>query len=429
MTDTSPYPLTEQIAAHLHCLCVQIGPRPGGSRANHAAADYIRGIYQACGMEVEMQEFACPAWEELETRLDVNGTSLAAVANTFSPPCDVTAPTVALGTIAQLEAANLAGRIGILYGDLAANTLSPKSWFLKSERDDRIIRLLEEKAPAALITVQPRLGELERIFEDWEFLIPSATVPARAGLALLGEQSPTVRLRIDSRQEPGRTWNVIGRRAGAGAAAGTGSGRIVLCAHYDTKFDTPGALDNGGGVATLLALAEHLSRTDLPLDLECIAFGNEDSGLPTGSELYARDREDRFGEIVAVLNFDGVGHALDVDTVAIMTHSEAFRELVDGVKQDYPGIIWTDPWPQSDHSVFVVARRPLPGIHEPRSVVSRAPALRHHRMGQPGTACRPRAFRGAGRGEPPGPGTGLDARAFGMREEYHRSRGGLSGST
>jgi aminopeptidase YwaD len=161
-----------------------------------------------------------------------------------------------------------------------------------------------------------------------------------------------VHLRIDSRQEPGHTWNVIGRRAGAGSTAGTGSGRIVLCAHYDTKFDTPGALDNGGGVATLLALAEHLSSSQQTLDLECIAFGNEDSGLPTGSELYARDREDRFGEIVATLNFDGVGHALDVDTVAIMTHSEAFRELVDGVKQDYPGLIWTDPWPQSDHSVF-----------------------------------------------------------------------------
>ena len=346
MTPTSPDPLVERVAAHLRRLCVQIGPRPGGSPANLAAAEYIRSIYQSCGLDVEMQEFACPAWEDLGTHLEVNGASLDAAANAFSPPCDVTASAVALGTIPQLEAADLTGRIGVLYGDLAANTLSPKSWFLKSEKDDQIIRLLEEKAPSALITVQPRLGELQRIIVDWEFLIPSATVPARAGLALLRQESPTVHLRIASRQEAGRTWNVIGRKPGASR------NRIVLCAHYDTQFDTPGALDNAGGVAVVLALAEMLGRTDHDLGLECIAFANEDTGLPVGSLLYVESDQARLGEIVALLNFDGVGHALDVNTVTMMAHSQPFGELVEGIRRSYPGLIWVDPWPESDHSSF-----------------------------------------------------------------------------
>jgi aminopeptidase YwaD len=343
---THPDPLPDKINAHLQRLCVDIGPRPGGSYANEQAARYIAGVFRLCGMDVEMQELPCPSWQAQSTLLEVDGLPLEAAANSFSTSCDVTAPAVAVATIAQLQLADLRGRIAILYGDLVANTLSPKSWFLKSDHDDRVIRLLEDKSPLAVLTVQTRLGELERLIEDWEFLIPSATVPARAGLALLAARDPVVRLRIGSQQTTGRTWNVIGRRPGAG------ENRIILCAHYDTKFDTPGALDNGGGVATILALADILGQARCTHSIECIAFANEDSGLPTGSEFYAQSDEAHFGDIVAVLNVDGAGHALDADTVAIMSHSTVFRDLVDDIKQAYAGIIWTDPWPESDHSVF-----------------------------------------------------------------------------
>lgn len=64
---------------------------------------------------------------------------LPVCANTFSTPCDVVAPATAVCTLAELDHADLSGRAAILYGDLASITLSPKGWFLKSERDDRII--------------------------------------------------------------------------------------------------------------------------------------------------------------------------------------------------------------------------------------------------------------------------------------------------
>ena len=338
--------LAGRIATHLNRLCVQIGARPGGSPANQAAAEYVRDVFLSCGMTTEMEEFPCPAWQDRGTNLTVNGVPLSAVANSFSPPCDVTAPALAVGTVAELQAADLDGRVAVLYGDLTADTLSAKSWFLKSEHDDQIIRLLEQKAPRAVITVQPRLGELQRLIEDWEFDIPSATVPARAGLALLAAERPVVHLRLDSQRAPGRTWNVIGRKAGISA------NRIVLCAHYDTKFDTPGALDNGGGVAVLLALAEHLSRIDHNLSLDFVAFGNEDTCLPTGSGVYVDRHQDQLDQIVALLNFDGVGHALDANTVTLMAHSQELKDMVDAELQRFPGMIWVDPWPQSDHSSF-----------------------------------------------------------------------------
>jgi aminopeptidase YwaD len=342
---TAPDPLTKSIVAHLHHLCARIGPRPGGSLANRAASEYIAGIFSDCGLSVERQEFPCTAWEATETTLDAGNLHLEALANTYSPPCDLALPAVSVGTLAELAATDLAGRIAILHGELTARPLAPKGWFLRDDRDRRITELLEARAPAALLTVQARPGNPERLIEDDEFHIPSATVPAQSGLHLRRAAPPFVRLRIASRRASGQTWNIIGRRPG------TGAGRVVLCAHYDTKVATPGALDNGGGVATLLALAGHLRGVDPALGLECIAFGNEEY-LPEGTGVYLGAHEGELGDIIALLNFDGVGHALNIDTVAMMAHSAAFQSLVEAIARDYPGIAWTEPWPESNHAAF-----------------------------------------------------------------------------
>ncbi len=341
------------LMAHLRQLCVTIGPRPNGSAGNHAAAAYIEQVFQEAGLEVERQQYDCPAWEEVETYLALNGTPLEAVANVFSPPCEVSAPGVAVCSLAEVVAADLTGRIAILYGDLTKNPLSPKSWFLLDEHDRRLIELLEAKQPAALITVQNRLGRLERVIEDWEFTLPSATVPAEVGLALLQQSDPHPRLRLNTRQKPGHTANIIGHKAGADST------RLVLCAHYDTKFDTPGAYDNGGGVAVLLTLAQRLGRQNLPVGLQFIAFTGEEY-MPIGDETYLHRYEADFGQFIAAINVDGVGYALNATSITALTASPAFEERVMAISRNFPGVVWVDPWPQSNHSTF--AWRGVPSL-------------------------------------------------------------------
>ena len=345
--------LEVELERHLKRLCVEIGPRPIGSPGDHAAANYIQEVFRAAGLVVEIQEFECPAWEHLGTHLALDGEHVDTAANAFSPPCDVSAPGVAVGTVAELEAADLDGRIGILYGDLTKVPLSPKSWFLKSEREDHIIRLLEEKTPAALITVQPRVGDLERVIVDWEFLIPSATVPARVGLALLQRRAPRLNLRIQSRVASGHTCNVVARKGGDGQP------RIVLCAHYDTTIDTPGALDNAAGVAVLLALAQILNQSNLRYSLEWIAFSGHEY-LPLGDDEYLRRCGDQLDGIMAAINFDGVGQYLAANSIAMFASSAVFQDQVTESVREYPGVTWVDPWPQSNHSTF--AMRGVPAI-------------------------------------------------------------------
>lgn len=331
---------------HLMKLSVEIGARPIGTPANHAAAAYIQDVFTASGLEVELQEYECTAWEDLGASLTLGGQALEACTNAFSPPCDVTAALAPVGTVAELECADLEGRIAVLYGDLAKEPLACKSWFLKSERDDHIIQLLEEGRPVALLSAQTRAGMLERLIEDWELLIPSASVPAGAGLALVRQPGAPAHLRIDSRRAPGRTANVVARRAGESAQ------KIVLMAHYDTKIDTPGAGDNASGVAVLLGLAERLSRLQLHYGLEFVAFTGEEY-LPIGDfEYLQRGGEQQMGQILAAANFDGVGPWLAPSSITLISGSQPFQEHLSQITRRYPAVVWVEPWPQSNHSTF-----------------------------------------------------------------------------
>ena len=90
----------------------------------------------------------------------------------------------------------------------------------------------------------------------------------------------------------------------------------MICAHYDTRIDTPGAVDNGAGVAALLTLARLLTSRQLGIGLEFVAFSAEEYGGLCDSE-YVRHSGDELGSVVAAVNIDGIGLTLGATTVAI----------------------------------------------------------------------------------------------------------------
>jgi Iap family predicted aminopeptidase len=269
------------------------------------------------------------------------------VANAYSPSCDVEGPAVAASTLAELERADLEGKIGILYGDLTKEPLTPKGCLLyEVEHHRRIIEILEEKQPSALVTVDPRYGRHTRVIEDWSLSIPSATVPAEVGRELLVRMGDPLRLSIATRRGRGRSVTLIGRKPG------TGEERLVLCAHYDTKVETPGALDNGAGVAALLALAPLLAEQDLAIGLEFVAFSGEEYGIGQDDAEYIRQLGDQLNSVLAAINMDGIGSRVGANTIMLAAASQGFRSQVDELLAGYPGVTWTEPWPQSNHSTF-----------------------------------------------------------------------------
>lgn len=349
---TTAEQMAEHIAEHLGVLAGEIGERPGGSKGGAAAITYLEGVLADSGWAVETQWFPMPAWVDGGSHLTLDGATLAAATNAFSPPVEARGAVLAAGTWAELAAAELNGRIVLLYGDLLPAPLSPKSWFLISEEEQALIAILEQQHPAALLTAQRFGGGLERLIEDAEFTIPSATISAEAARDILRQPGLEVDLRIASNIGAGQTANVVAR-------AGTGSGRVVLCAHHDTKFGTPGALDNAAGTAVILALAAALNPAAYPFALELIVFANEEY-MPIGDDEYLRRAGGSVDGVLACINIDGAGLVTAPDSMTVLSAGDELEAALRALAAADPAIVWADPWPESNHSTF--AMRGVPSV-------------------------------------------------------------------
>lgn len=91
---------------------------------------------------------------------------------------------------------------------------------------------------------------------------------------------------------------------------------IVIGAHYDSMTGSPGANDNGSGVAAVIELAR-LSRGAQPArTLRFVAFANEE--LPffkteeMGSRFYARRSQQRRENVVAMFSLETIGYYSNV---------------------------------------------------------------------------------------------------------------------
>lgn len=87
---------------------------------------------------------------------------------------------------------------------------------------------------------------------------------------------------------------------------------IIIGAHYDTARGSPGANDNGSGVAALLVLARSFANKRSSRSLRFVAFTNEERPfLRTalmGSRVYARQCRERAENIIAMLSLETMGY-------------------------------------------------------------------------------------------------------------------------
>jgi Zn-dependent M28 family amino/carboxypeptidase len=91
---------------------------------------------------------------------------------------------------------------------------------------------------------------------------------------------------------------------------------VIVGAHYDTEYSSPGANDNGSGVAALLELAELFSnRASLGRTLRFVAFSNEEQPFcdtnEMGSKIYADECKQYNENIVAMLCLETIGYYSD----------------------------------------------------------------------------------------------------------------------
>lgn len=86
---------------------------------------------------------------------------------------------------------------------------------------------------------------------------------------------------------------------------------ILVGAHYDSVTGSPGANDNGSGVAALLEIAAMLSARNLPRTIRIVAFVNEEPPFfmtaLMGSRVYAHRARLAGDRIIAMFSLETIG--------------------------------------------------------------------------------------------------------------------------
>jgi aminopeptidase YwaD len=337
--------LRTAVLQHLHYLAGEIGPRPIGSASNRAAGAYIASVLTSSGYTVEKQEYACPDWVLQGVSLEQGGSPVDVRANGYSPSCDVIAPAVVAATPAELDGLNCAGRICIIHGNLTRREELDPPYAIYLSEPDPVASALLNKKPLAIVTVSPMRCDPVPVICDWEFVIPSVTVDCDTGRLLLRHSDAPLHLAIASTRSPSTAANIVGTLRGRSE-----SRRLVLCAHFDTRFGSPGALDNASGTAVLLGLAQSLQGVTPACNLEFVFFSGEEAA---GIDVTAYFQHVKLvDDIVAVINVDAVGSWVGATGVVTMGGSPALEANVLKTMAAFPGVAAIDPWVESDHSGF-----------------------------------------------------------------------------
>jgi aminopeptidase YwaD len=130
----------------------------------------------------------------------------------------------------------------------------------------------------------------------------------------------------------------------------------VLCAHIDSKVTTPGAIDNAGGVATLLAIAESRRLDDR--SIEFVAFNGEDHYAAPGELAWLASTD--LGLIRDVVNLDGIGARDRQTAVSGLALAAGHEQRLHALVADHRSVTMGPPWFESDHAVF--ASRGIPSL-------------------------------------------------------------------
>lgn len=346
--------LTAKIKSHMQVLCSDIGERRVGSEGNREATVYAKEVLEESGWKTEVPGLSVMDWETGGVTLTCDGQLFEAFSSHYSLGCSVQGELVAVNSAGKLELADIENKIVLLYGEITFQQIAPKNFpFWNPEEHQAIVSVLERGAPKALICATERNSATAGgvypfpLFEDGDFDIPSVYMKDTEGEKLLACAGKTVELVSKAERIPSTAFNVIGKKSDRM------EDRIVITAHIDTKIGTPGAIDNGTGVAVVLVLAELLKDYAGKYPIELVIFNGEDYYAASGQVRYVKQNVGRFNDILLNINIDGVGYKEGLSCFSLFELPENMLDALYEVLWDTPEIKEGLPWYQGDHSLFL----------------------------------------------------------------------------
>lgn len=284
-----------QRAYHLlHFVVDEIGPRPVGSEGEARFLDFAEGFFRDRGLATRREAVPnVPSPMAMLPLLAFGVVSLWAAA--WYLPEAPWAPWLYLAVFSLLprlirRLRRALGKGGATGYNLVATLPSA------GEATRRLILCAHHDTARASRVPNPKVGDLARsLMRLWPIMALTLCALGAARAVDMGV-GPFV---------PAGAWIAL-RNALAVILGAWGVFVLGYQGFARSKKFSPGANDNGSGVAVLMTVAEALAREPLArTQVDVILFSAEESGL-IGSEAYVRDHRDRLNG-VAVLNLDMVG--------------------------------------------------------------------------------------------------------------------------
>ena len=139
----------------------------------------------------------------------------------------------------------------------------------------------------------------------------------------------------------------------------------IICGHYDSVEDSPGADDDGSGTVAAMAAANVMRNAEFNQTIRFVAFSGEEQGL-LGSYYYVQEAVQNGDNIMAVLNLDMIGYVGSADEdskMRVFDEEEISGWLTDfigSMADEYYDILGLEVEPSgtsygSDHVYFLQA--------------------------------------------------------------------------
>ncbi|WP_336704799.1 M28 family peptidase [Micrococcus terreus] len=300
----------ENAIEHLTHLTEGIGQRYSGTPQEKAAADYLAGVLDSYGYDVELQEFTVP-----DRRVgELNGAALdSRIAWGVGSAARAVQDTTVRGTLTVAVSGSPADLPPDLRGQIlmrvvtVTEDITPLAVAAAARGAEAVIATRVDAAyPRQASAFAPNLTADVGIP-----VVGVGQVQKHALLTALSRGPVTLSLTTVQYLSP-TSQNVLARRAGKkGGPPSRSRQEVMLCAHYDSVIGARGANDDGSGTVLCLELARTMRNLPTSSDLSFSLWGSEEVGL-VGSRLYARGLDAaQKARLSGVFNNDMVGTSWD----------------------------------------------------------------------------------------------------------------------
>jgi aminopeptidase YwaD len=285
-------------------LAAKIGVRTAGSDEAHRSAEAIADSFRELGLEPTFQDFQFVGYEPETPTLTVDGVSVMAA------PCVYSHPTPAAGVHGTLR---YLGRHVVI-----ENLFEPFAFAVEYDGKE-LARIYGNPLGGGAVPFPSGYGQV--------LTGPAAYISTADAERLRQITGSSVDLRTGGRFVPGQhDRNVVARLEGHGRET------VIVCAHFDSVWRGPGAVDNATGVEGIRRLAERLRGATLDRTVVFVAFAAEEIGL-LGSRFFVTEAKlhGDLDNIVGVVNLDCIAHG---ERFLIRASPEQLRERALAIAAD-----------------------------------------------------------------------------------------------